>query len=215
MFTTHDISRVKQYVQHQCIKLMEGKVGLQDCIFAKEYRGRAGYKPGACVPALEIARFVAHVVGLGSELKKEKKHPQLIKVMCTLPMLHRKLVAKDKRAEPRTGERVPYVIVYGMPGLPLIQLVRQPGEVVEDASLRINATYYITKQIVPPLARMFSLMGVDVMSWYSELPRVQRVLPPSHFTENKKVCVADLGHRFRSEMKLSRKTSCVYPGHWR
>jgi len=35
---------------------MEGSVSLQDFIFAKEYRGMAGYKPGACVPALEIAR---------------------------------------------------------------------------------------------------------------------------------------------------------------
>lgn len=56
LFTNPDISQVKQYVQRQCQKLMEGKVSLQDCIFAKEYRGMAGYRPGACVPALEIAR---------------------------------------------------------------------------------------------------------------------------------------------------------------
>ena len=30
-------------------KLMQGKVSLMDCIFAKEYRGMKGYKPGACV----------------------------------------------------------------------------------------------------------------------------------------------------------------------
>ena len=35
------------------------------------------------------------------------------------------MVAADRRAEPRAGERVPYVIVYGLPGLPLIKLVRR------------------------------------------------------------------------------------------
>ena len=100
---------------------------------------------------------------------------------------HRKRLAKDKRSDPRIGERVPYVIVYGTPGLPLIQLVREPGEVLQDPNLRINATYYITKQILPPLNRMYSLMGIDVMSWYNELPRVQRAQPASHFTENRKV----------------------------
>ena len=84
---------------------------------------------------------------------------------------------KDRRSEPRAGERVPYVIVYGSPGLPLIQLVREPEEVLRDPSLRINATYYITKQIIPPLDRIFSLLGVDIMDWYQELPRVARAQP--------------------------------------
>lgn len=86
--------------------------------------------------------------------------------------LNRRMLAYDRRSEPRVGERVPYVIVYGMPGLPLIQLVRRPTEVLQDPSLRLNATYYITKQILPPLARVFSLIGIDVFSWYHELPRV-------------------------------------------
>lgn len=64
-----------------------------------------------------------------------------------------------------------------MPGLPLIQLVRQPHEVVNDPSLRLNTVYYITKQIVPPLLRVFSLLGVSVLSWYQELPRVLKTVP--------------------------------------
>lgn len=82
-------------------------------------------------------------------------------------------MAHDRRLEPRVGERVPYVVVYGMPGVPLIQLVRRPMDVLQDPGLRLNATYYITKQILPPLARMFQLIGVDVFSWYQELPRVR------------------------------------------
>ena len=61
--------------------------------------------------------------------------------------LFRKRLKDDRRSEPRVGERVPYVIVHGSPGLPLIQLVRQPRELLKDNSLRINVTYYITKQV--------------------------------------------------------------------
>ena len=35
------------------------------------------------------------------------------------------MLREDRRSEPRVGERVPYVVVYGSPGLPLIQLVRR------------------------------------------------------------------------------------------
>ncbi|KAJ8270777.1 hypothetical protein GJAV_G00119170 [Gymnothorax javanicus] len=141
LFETRDISQVKQYVQRQCIKILEAKASMQDLTFAKEYRGSNSYRPGACVPALELTR---------------------------------RMLAYDRRLEPRVGERVPYVIVYGMPGVPLIQLVRRPLEVLQDPGLRLNATYYITKQILPPLSRIFALIGVDVFSWYQELPRIQK-----------------------------------------
>lgn len=142
LFETRDISQAKQFVQRQCVKVLDGRASLQDLTFAKEYRGSGSYRPGACVPALELTR---------------------------------RMMAFDRRLEPRVGERVPYVIVYGTPGVPLIQLVRRPMDVLQDPSLRLNATYYITKQILPPLARMFQLIGVDVFSWYQELPRIQKV----------------------------------------
>ncbi|XP_041109581.1 DNA polymerase zeta catalytic subunit-like [Polyodon spathula] len=141
LFETRDISQIKQYVQRQCLKVLEGKVSIQDLTFAKEYRGSNSYQPGACVPALELTR---------------------------------RMLSYDRRSEPRVGERVPYVIVYGMPGVPLIQLVRRPLEVLQDPSLRLNAAYYITKQILPPLQRIFTLIGVNVFSWYQQLPRTQK-----------------------------------------
>lgn len=72
--------------------------------------------------------------------------------------LNRKMLTYDRRSEPRVGERVPYVIIYGTPGVPLIQLVRRPVEVLQDPTLRLNATYYITKQILPSLATFFNLL---------------------------------------------------------
>ncbi|XP_078505271.1 DNA polymerase zeta catalytic subunit isoform X2 [Lissotriton helveticus] len=153
LFETRDISQIKLYVQRQCLKLLEGKASMQDLIFAKEYRGSSSYRPGACVPALEITR---------------------------------KMLAYDRRSEPRVGERVPYVIVYGTPGVPLIQLVRRPIEVLQDPNLRLNATYYITKQILPPLNRLLSLIGVDVFSWYDELPRVQKACSIARSEDSRK-----------------------------
>uniref|UniRef100_A0A182PJ53 DNA polymerase n=1 Tax=Anopheles epiroticus TaxID=199890 RepID=A0A182PJ53_9DIPT len=56
LFETCDVSKVKQYTCRQFTKILEGRVNLQDFIFAKEFRGESGYKPGACVPALELMR---------------------------------------------------------------------------------------------------------------------------------------------------------------
>jgi len=43
-------------VCRQFTKLLSGRANLQDLIFAKEFRGLNGYKPTACVPALELTR---------------------------------------------------------------------------------------------------------------------------------------------------------------
>lgn len=56
LFESCDVSKVKAYVQRQFSKIIQNRNSLQDFIFAKEFRGRQGYKPGACVPALEITK---------------------------------------------------------------------------------------------------------------------------------------------------------------
>lgn len=138
LFETKDIAAVKCYIEKQFKKIFKGNVNIQDFLFAKEYRGRNGYRPGACVPALELAKQWTTV---------------------------------DRRAEPRVKERVPYLIVAGSKGLPLIKLVRSPRHFISDKAARINAEYYITRAIIPPLQRCFSLLNVDINKWYSELPR--------------------------------------------
>jgi DNA polymerase zeta len=40
----------------QLDKILTGRVSIQDLIFAKEFRGMKGYKPTACVPALELTK---------------------------------------------------------------------------------------------------------------------------------------------------------------
>ena len=87
-------------------------------------------------------------------------------------------MASDPRAEPRYGERVPYVVVYGEPGARLSDMVVPPRALVESGGrLRLHAVYYITKQIIPAIERALSLVGADVRAWFAAMPRPQRTLP--------------------------------------
>ena len=115
---------------------------------------------------------------------------------------NRQAMLLDKRAEPRVGERVPYVVVCGTPGLPLFKLIRRyacthtymctvctyvhkcnvllwpvlfsaliinclcrPEDFLANPGFRLNATYYASKQILPALNRVFSLLGANVFNW--------------------------------------------------
>lgn len=82
----------------------------------------------------------------------------------------------DHRAEPRRGERVPYLVINGPPGVPLIRLVRSPHEYLTNEALKINAIYYITKVLIPPLNRCLLLIGADVNQWFNDLPRKSQYL---------------------------------------
>ncbi|KAG0168869.1 DNA polymerase zeta, partial [Apophysomyces sp. BC1034] len=92
----------------------------------------------------------------------------------------------DPRAEPQHGERVPYAVVYRGPNARLKDKVIQPESLLSDPSLKLDAEYYIRKQIIPPLERVFKLLGVDVKEWYDNMPRSQKAaaLSLSHFAEH-------------------------------
>ena len=61
LFETADVSQIKQYVCRQFTKLLSGRANIQDLIFAKEFRGINGYKPTACVPSLELTRYLSRI----------------------------------------------------------------------------------------------------------------------------------------------------------
>lgn len=146
LFETCDVSKVKAYALKKFGKILNGELSLQDLVFAKEFRGLHSYKPGACVPALVLAR---------------------------------KWMMTDKRSEPRRSERVPYVIINGLPNTPLIQLVRSPYDLLQDPGLRINAIYYITRVIIPPLNRCLLLIGANAHDWFAEMPRITKQYLPT------------------------------------
>ena len=81
---------------------------------------------------------------------------------------------EDARAEPQYGERVPYVVVTGAPQARLGDRCVAPEDLLADAHARLDSEYYITKNIIPPLERIFNLVGANVRAWYDEMPKVQR-----------------------------------------
>lgn len=142
LFRTADLSQVKSYFQHQCAKIMQGRISIQDFCFAREVR-LGTYSERGTLPA-------------GA-------------------MISTKRMLEDPRSEPQTGERVPYVVVTGAPGSRLVDRCVAPQILLHDAQLEIDAEYYITKNIIPPLERIFNLVGANVRQWYDEMPKVQRI----------------------------------------
>ncbi|XP_077217687.1 recovery protein 3 isoform X2 [Tasmannia lanceolata] len=94
-----------------------------------------------------------------------------------------KAMRADPRAEPRYGDRIPYVVVHGEPGARLVDMVVDPLDLLEiNSPYRLNDLYYINKQIIPALQRLFGLLGADLNQWFSEMPRpVRPTLAKRHF----------------------------------
>lgn len=49
-----------------------------------------------------------------------------------------------------------------------------PEEMLASRSLNIDAEYYIRNLLIPPLSRIFNLVGADVENWYDSMPRIKR-----------------------------------------
>jgi DNA polymerase zeta len=82
---------------------------------------------------------------------------------------------EDPRLEPQYGERVPYVVITGGPQARLIDRCVAPDVLLHDPQSELDAEYYISKNLIPPLERIFNLVGANVRQWYDEMPKYQRV----------------------------------------
>ena len=90
-------------------------------------------------------------------------------------LISTKKMLLDPRAEPQYGERVPYVVIAGGPGARLIDRCVAPEALLHDDNTELDAEYYINKHLIPPLERIFNLMGANVRQWYDEMPKFQRI----------------------------------------
>ncbi|KAI3327289.1 DNA polymerase family B [Xylariaceae sp. AK1471] len=90
-------------------------------------------------------------------------------------LISTKKMLEDARAEPQYGERVPYVVISGAPGARLIDRCVAPEELLGNSHLSLDSEYYISKNLIPPLERIFNLVGANVRQWYDEMPKVQRI----------------------------------------
>jgi DNA polymerase zeta len=90
-------------------------------------------------------------------------------------LISTKRMLEDARAEPQYGERVPYVVITGAPGARLVDRCVAPEDLLRNPHWQLDAEYYISKNLIPPLERIFNLVGANVRSWYDEMPKIQRI----------------------------------------
>ena len=90
-------------------------------------------------------------------------------------LISTKRMLEDPRTEPQYGERVPYVVISGAPGARLIDRCVAPDVLLLNENNELDAEYYISKNIIPPLERIFNLVGANVRQWYDEMPKFHRI----------------------------------------
>ncbi|EGE78802.1 DNA polymerase zeta subunit [Blastomyces dermatitidis ATCC 18188] len=124
-------------------------------------------------------------------------------------LISAKRMLEDPRTEAQYGERIPYVVISGAPGARLIDRCVSPEVLLHDSQLELDAEYYISKNLIPPLERIFNLVGANVRQWYDEMPKYQRVRRIDGGTSNasaNKEGFSSMKKTLESYMKLS---SCV------
>lgn len=141
LFDTSNLSIIKRYVLEQFYKVILNKASVKDFCFAKEVR-YGTYKNERYLPP-------------GAIISKMK-------------------VEKDARSEPQYRERVPYLVIRDPLKIRLKDRCVLPEDFVASYNLKtpyvLDHEYYITKVLIPPLERIFNLMGVDIKGWYKEIP---------------------------------------------
>ncbi|KAH9065755.1 hypothetical protein EDB87DRAFT_1593004 [Lactarius vividus] len=77
---------------------------------------------------------------------------------------------EDPNNEAQYGDRIPYVIARGAPHERLVDRAVALEEFY-DSEKQLDGSYYISRVLIPPLERIFNLVGADVRGWYEEMPR--------------------------------------------
>ncbi|KAH8997309.1 hypothetical protein EDB92DRAFT_2030379 [Lactarius akahatsu] len=77
---------------------------------------------------------------------------------------------EDPNNEAQYGNRIPYIIARGAPHERLVDRAVALEEFY-DSEKQLDGSYYISRVLIPPLERIFNLVGADVRGWYEEMPR--------------------------------------------
>ena len=130
--------------EFQCV-LKRHRSRLHEFVFAREYRGQFGYRPGQMLPSIVIAEQLVSRYG--------------------------------ENCRPFSKQRVPYVVCCGeRPKEPLFRLVQLPLDLLHADNVRLNCSFYIEKVLIPPLQRVFGLLGCNLFSWFQDMPGKSRFL---------------------------------------
>lgn len=80
---------------------------------------------------------------------------------------------RDPRNEPQYGERYPYVVVAGAPDQSVTERSVEVEWLLHSDALALDSSYYIRRKLIPPLSRIFNLVGANVLQWYEAMPKYQ------------------------------------------
>jgi DNA polymerase zeta len=132
LFREQDLSKVKAYLYKQWTKILSGRISVQDFIFCKEVR-MGTYRWVACKVLILLVFVFSRI---------HSRHSAFLSIMFRIgsdrgplppaALVCAKRMAKDRRAAPQYGERVPYIVVHGQPESRLIDMVVAPSELVEN-----------------------------------------------------------------------------------
>ncbi|MCJ1245822.1 DNA polymerase zeta [Trapelia coarctata] len=170
-----DGTPAEQKIEEKALKILFRTADLSQ---VKSYFQKQCMKIMKCKVSIQDFCF-AKEVKLGTYSEKGPPPPGAL--ISTRKML------QDPRAEPQYGERVPYVVITGAPGARLVDRCVAPEVLLQNDHNELDAEYYIAKNLIPPLERIFNLVGANVRHWYDEMPKFQpiRRLDKSSFIEDK------------------------------
>lgn len=124
-------------------------------------------------------------------------------------MISANMVDKDPFSGPQYRERVPYVVISGNPGDRLIDRCVSPEYLIENQDVvHLDAEYYIMKNIIPPLERLFNLLGADIRQWYHDGPKVVNSLQFAGNHENKAISFKLDQHVLRNFIRTGGCKGC-------
>lgn len=145
LFGTKNLSKVKEYVLGQFFKILFRKVNVKDFCFAKEVR-HGTYKNEKYLPP-------------GAVIAQQQ-------------------IKKDPRREPQYRERVPYLVIRDATKERIKDRCVTPEDFVmsygTDNPMELDFEYYITRVLIPPLERVFNLMGLNIKEWYRDMPKTTK-----------------------------------------
>ncbi len=72
--------------------------------------------------------------------------------------LARRMQQRNPAQPPTPGDRISFVIVRGNQ---MLSMRAEDPEYIKEHNLKIDSDYYINNQLIPPLERIFSVIGVD------------------------------------------------------
>jgi DNA polymerase, archaea type len=104
--------------------------------------------------------------------------------------LVKKIMNRNVDEVPGIGDRISYVIVKGM-GL-LSKRAEDPGFVTENG-MQVDSKYYIENQLLPPMERIFSVLGVERSTLMGGGRQVNLMC----------IINGDLGHKPKKEIPIS------------